>query len=217
AIRHLEKKRVVIFAAGTGNPYFSTDTAAALRAMEIGAEIILKGTKVSGIYDDDPMKNPRATKYTKLSFLTVIDQPLKVMDPTPRVRARAAVRHPCVAHYTSPPTPRKRVASLACPENQHLTVQPFYTKMIKDSEKAILASDLALTPTNDGKLIRLPIPPLTEERRKELVKHAKKIAEEVRVHIRNIRRDVLEEIKKGQKASQMPEDEAKKAHDELQK
>src|SRR5437016_5934097 len=82
AIRHLEKKRVVIFAAGTGNPYFSTDTAAALRAMEIGAEIILKGTKVSGIYDDDPMKNPRATKYTKLSFLTVIDKRLKVMDST---------------------------------------------------------------------------------------------------------------------------------------
>src|SRR5438445_1394541 len=82
AIRHLEKKRVIIFAAGTGNPYFSTDTAAALRAMEIGAEIILKGTKVSGIYDDDPMKNPRATKYTKLSFLTVIDKRLKVMDST---------------------------------------------------------------------------------------------------------------------------------------
>ncbi len=82
AIRHLEKKRVVIFAGGTGNPYFSTDTAAALRAMEIGAEIILKGTKVSGIYDDDPMKNPRATKYTKLSFLAVIDKRLKVMDST---------------------------------------------------------------------------------------------------------------------------------------
>ncbi len=82
AIRHLEKKRVVIFAAGTGNPYFSTDTAAALRAMEIGAEIILKGTKVDGIYDADPLKNPRATKYTKLSFLTVIDKRLKVMDST---------------------------------------------------------------------------------------------------------------------------------------
>src|SRR5438034_136662 len=69
-------------AEGTGNPYFSTDTAAALRAMEIGAEIILKGTKVSGIYDDDPMKNPRATKYTKLSFIAVIDKRLKVMDST---------------------------------------------------------------------------------------------------------------------------------------
>ena len=82
AIRHLEKKRVVIFAGGTGNPYFSTDTAAALRAMEIGAEVILKGTKVSGIYDDDPLKNPHAKKFDHLPFLTVIDKKLKVMDST---------------------------------------------------------------------------------------------------------------------------------------
>src|SRR5437667_2795468 len=82
AIRHLEKKRVVIFAAGTGNPYFSTDTAAALRAMEIGAEVILKGTKVAGIYDDDPMKNPNAKKFDRLPFLSVLDNKLKVMDST---------------------------------------------------------------------------------------------------------------------------------------
>ncbi len=82
AIRHLEKKRVVIFGAGTGNPYFSTDTAAALRAMEIGAEVILKGTKVSGIYNDDPMTNPTAVKFDRLSFLAVIDKRLKVMDST---------------------------------------------------------------------------------------------------------------------------------------
>src|SRR3990167_1283569 len=82
AIRHLEKKRVVIFAAGTGNPYFSTDTAASLRAMEIGAQVIMKGTKVSGIYNDDPMKNPKAVKFDRLSFLAVIDKRLKVMDST---------------------------------------------------------------------------------------------------------------------------------------
>jgi uridylate kinase len=82
AIRHLEKKRVVIFAAGTGNPYFSTDTAAALRGMEIGAEVILKGTKVAGIYDDDPMKNPHAKKFERLPFLSVLDKKLKVMDST---------------------------------------------------------------------------------------------------------------------------------------
>jgi uridylate kinase len=82
AIRHLEKKRVVIFAAGTGNPYFSTDTAAALRGMEIGAEALLKGTKVSGIYDEDPMKNPKAKKFDRLPFLTVLDKKLKVMDST---------------------------------------------------------------------------------------------------------------------------------------
>jgi uridylate kinase len=82
AIRHMEKKRVVIFAAGTGNPYFSTDTAAALRAMEIGAEIILKGTKVDGIYDADPVKHPEAKRFTKLTYFEVLQKGLKVMDTT---------------------------------------------------------------------------------------------------------------------------------------
>lgn len=82
AIRHLEKNRVVIFAGGTGNPYFSTDTAAALRAMEIGAEVIMKGTKVDGIYDDDPLKNPAAKKYREIPFMAILNQNLKVMDAT---------------------------------------------------------------------------------------------------------------------------------------
>jgi uridylate kinase len=82
AIRHLEKGRVVIFAAGTGNPYFTTDTAAALRAMEIKAEAILKGTKVDGIYTADPMLDPTATKYPTISYLQVIERQLKVMDST---------------------------------------------------------------------------------------------------------------------------------------
>jgi len=82
AIRHLEKKRVVIFAGGTGNPYFSTDTAAALRAMEIGAQVILKGTKVDGIYDADPMKNPKAKRFDELTFFQVIEKDLRVMDST---------------------------------------------------------------------------------------------------------------------------------------
>lgn len=82
AIRHLEKGRVVIFAAGTGNPYFTTDTAAALRAMEIGAEIIIKGTKVDGVYTADPMKDPDARRYDKISYLDVLKYNLKVMDST---------------------------------------------------------------------------------------------------------------------------------------
>src|SRR6266550_7131600 len=80
AIRHLEKKRVVIFAAGTGNPYFSTDTTAALRAMEIKAEVILKGTRVDGVYTADPMLDPKATKYPTISYLQVLERQLKVMD-----------------------------------------------------------------------------------------------------------------------------------------
>jgi uridylate kinase len=82
AMRHMEKSRVVIFAGGTGNPYFSTDTAAALRAMEIKAEIILKATKVDGIYDADPMKNPKAKKFDTLTYFEVLQRGLRVMDTT---------------------------------------------------------------------------------------------------------------------------------------
>jgi uridylate kinase len=82
AVRHLEKGRVVVFAAGTGNPYFTTDTAAALRAMEMKADVILKGTKVDGIYTADPMLHPTATKFERISYIKVLEQGLKVMDAT---------------------------------------------------------------------------------------------------------------------------------------
>lgn len=82
AMRHLEKGRIVIFAAGTGNPYFTTDTAAALRAIEIGADMIMKGTKVDGVYSADPVKDPTAKKYDTISYIDVIKQNLKVMDTT---------------------------------------------------------------------------------------------------------------------------------------
>lgn len=82
AIRHLEKGRVVIFAAGTGNPYFTTDTASALRAMEIGAEVILKATKVDGVYSSDPLKDPKAKKYDSIGYIDVLKKGLAVMDST---------------------------------------------------------------------------------------------------------------------------------------
>jgi uridylate kinase len=82
AVRHLEKGRVVIFAAGTGNPYFTTDTAAALRAMEIGADVIMKATKVDGVYSADPLKDPTATKFKQLTYIDVLRKDLKVMDAT---------------------------------------------------------------------------------------------------------------------------------------
>ncbi|MFN8059420.1 MAG: UMP kinase [Vicinamibacterales bacterium] len=82
AVRHLEKGRVVIFAAGTGNPYFTTDTAAALRAMEIRADVIMKGTKVDGVYSADPMLDPNATKFDTISYINVLERQLKVMDAT---------------------------------------------------------------------------------------------------------------------------------------
>jgi uridylate kinase len=82
AVRHLEKARVVIFGGGTGNPYFSTDTAGALRANEIGAEVILKATKVDGVYDSDPLKNPGAKRFTRITYLDALQKQLKVMDST---------------------------------------------------------------------------------------------------------------------------------------
>ena len=88
AVRHLEKGRVVIFAAGTGNPFFTTDTAASLRAIEINAEVLLKATKVNGVYSDDPVRNPNATRYTKLTFDRVLTEKLNVMDATAIVMCR---------------------------------------------------------------------------------------------------------------------------------
>jgi uridylate kinase len=88
AVRHLEKGRIVVFAAGTGNPFFTTDSAASLRAIEIGAEVLLKATKVNGVYSDDPMKNPAATRYERLSYDRVLDDRLGVMDATAIVLCR---------------------------------------------------------------------------------------------------------------------------------
>ena len=82
AVRHLEKGRIVVFAAGTGNPYFTTDTAASLRAMEIGAEVILKATKVDGVYDYDPNEDPKARRFRQVSYLDALNRGLKVMDTT---------------------------------------------------------------------------------------------------------------------------------------
>jgi uridylate kinase len=88
AVRHLEKGRVVIFAAGTGNPFFTTDTAASLRAIEINAELLLKATKVNGVYSEDPMRNPNATRFTRLTFDRVLTDKLNVMDATAIVMCR---------------------------------------------------------------------------------------------------------------------------------
>jgi ribosome recycling factor len=132
-------------------------------------------------------------------------------------RASIALLDNVKVNYYGTPTPLKQVATLATPESRLITVQPFDRALLKDIEKAILASDLGLTPANDGKLIRLPIPPLTEERRKDLVKVARRVAEEVRVHVRNIRRDILDEVKKHQKDSKLTEDEIEKVQEDIQK
>ena len=258
AVRHLEKGRVVVFAAGTGNPYFTTDTAAALRAMEMKADVILKGTKVDGIYTADPMLDPerhqvpgdflpagagraaegdgrdrdfplhgqqaadrrvqpahagqhaprhhgRAGRHDRQSLIrraaaaashTSLERDMDVTDlkglfaevkkrmdaQLDHVRrelagvrtGRASVDDPrraCTSRPTARTMPLNQVASLSIPEPTLIVAQPFDPSLMGAIEKAIRTSNLGLNPTNDGKVVRIPIPALTEERRKELSKH----------------------------------------------
>jgi ribosome recycling factor len=119
--------------------------------------------------------------------------------------------------YYGTPTPLNQVANLHVPEPNLITIQPWDVSQIGGIEKSIRTSDLGLNPANDGKIIRLPIPPLTEERRKELVKKLHAAAEHHRVAVRNIRRDGNEAVKKLAKDKKVTEDDDKKAHDEIQK
>ncbi len=119
--------------------------------------------------------------------------------------------------YYGTPTPLQQLASLSIPESRQIAIQPWEARIIPEIEKAILKSDLGLTPMNDGKLIRINIPVLTEERRKQLVKVVKKRAEEAKVAVRNIRRDANEELKKFEKDKHLSEDVAKKEQEEIQK
>jgi ribosome recycling factor len=132
-------------------------------------------------------------------------------------RASLGILDGIVVDYYGTATPLNQVANLAVPEARLITIQPWDAKIIGEIEKAILKSDVGLTPSNDGKLIRLSIPPLTEERRQQIVKHARKLAEDARVAVRNIRRDSNEEIRKKAKEGHVSEDETKKIQDEIQK
>lgn len=132
-------------------------------------------------------------------------------------RASLALLDGIMVNYYDTLTPLQQLASLSIPESRQIAIQPWDTKIIPEIEKAILKSDLGLTPTNDGKTIRINIPPLTEERRKQLVKAVKKKAEETKVAIRNIRRDIIDDLKKMEKEKHLSEDDVKRSQDEIQK
>ena len=119
--------------------------------------------------------------------------------------------------YYGNPTPLNQVATLGVPDSQTITIQPYDVAILKDLEKAIIGSDLGLTPNNDGKIIRLNVPPLTGERRQQLVKIVKKYAEESKIAIRNVRRDFNEQLKTMEKNHEVSEDEGKKGLEKLQK
>ena len=132
-------------------------------------------------------------------------------------RASASIFDKVRVDYYGTKTPLNQVGNISIPEARSIIIQPFDKSLIVEIEKAILTADLGLNPSNDGKVIRISIPPLTQERRKELVKQAKGIAENSRTSIRNIRRDGNEELKKMQKGGEITEDDLKKEEDSLQK
>lgn len=132
-------------------------------------------------------------------------------------RANPHVLDKITVDYYGTPSTLQQVANVSVPEARMIQIQPWESSLIKDIEKAILCSDLGLTPTNDGKCIRLVFPELTEERRKELVKDVKKKGENAKVAVRNIRRDANDLIKKQSKASEISEDESKQLEDKIQK
>lgn len=132
-------------------------------------------------------------------------------------RASLALLEGITVDYYGTVTPIQQVASLSIPEPRQILIQPWEQRLIPEIEKAIMKSDLGLTPTNDGRTIRINIPPLTEERRKQLVKVVRKRAEEARIAVRNIRRDANEELKKLEREKHLSEDDIKKSQEEIQK
>ena len=132
-------------------------------------------------------------------------------------RANPHILDRITVDYYGTPTPLQQVANINVPEPRMIQIQPWETSLIKDIEKAILVSDLGLTPNNDGKVIRLIFPELTEERRKELARDVKKKGDNAKVAIRNVRRDANDAVKKENKAGDISDDEAKNLEDEVQK
>ncbi|MGI6559186.1 MAG: ribosome recycling factor [Limnochordia bacterium] len=154
---------------------------------------------------------------TEERMQAVIDVAKKELAAVRTGRANPALLNKIIVDYYGTPTPLNQLASITAPDARLLVVQPWDKNSIKDVEKAILKSELGLTPNVDGNTIRLPIPQLTEERRKELVKMIRKDIEEKRVAIRNIRRDSNDKLRAAEKNGELPEDDARRAQDEVQK
>jgi ribosome recycling factor len=154
---------------------------------------------------------------TTESMKKSIDNLHKELNRVRTGRASLSILDAIRVDYYGTMTPLNQMATLAVPESRLITIQPWDVSVIKDIEKAILKSDLGLTPSNDGKIIRIVIPPLTEERRKELVKVVHKMCEDHRVTVRNLRRDANDLLKGLKKDGEISEDEAFKAQEQIQK
>ena len=289
ALQYLEEGKVVIFAAGTGNPFFTTDTAAALRGAEIGAQIVLKATKVDGVYSADPEQGPERDalpadlvrrghhpqppgdgchRVRAVPRPEAADQGVQHLqarraqargarrgrgNPRPRIAERGTMAiadikktaeqkmarsveafkselqkirtgraHPGIldqvhVDYYGSMVPISQVANVTLLDARTISVQPWEKGMGAKIEKAIRESDLGLNPAAQGDLLRVPMPALTEERRRDLTKVVRNAAEDSRIAVRNLRRDANDHAKKLLKDKQISEDEERRSLDELQR
>ncbi|OGL44569.1 MAG: ribosome recycling factor [Candidatus Schekmanbacteria bacterium RBG_13_48_7] len=156
-------------------------------------------------------------KNTEEKMKNVMDRLAKELAGIRTGRATISLLDNIRINYYGNMSPLNQVASISVPESNLIVIQPWDTSIISDIEKAILRSDLGLVPNNDGKLLRVPVPPLTEERRKELSKNVKKMGEDHKIQLRNIRRDSNDEIKQLQKDKKLSQDEEHQGYDEIQK
>ena len=163
------------------------------------------------------MSEKDVIKETRQRMETVIDDYRRKIAAVRTGRAAVSILDNVMVEYYGTPTPLNQMASVHVPEPQLLTVQPWDQTQIGPIEKAIRAADLGLNPSNDGKLVRVPIPPLTEERRKDITKVARADAENARVAVRNVRRDVIADVKEALKEKLISQDEEKKAEVDIQK
>ena len=290
ALQYLEEGKVVIFAAGTGNPFFTTDTAAALRGAEIGAEVVLKATKVDGVYSADPEEGPgrhplhqalvrrghgaesghhgchglrpvprpevadqgllhlqarraqargdgggrrharlRLRRKTDMTTTAEIKKTMEgKMDQSIAAfqhnltkirtgRANPALLDTVHVDYYGAMLPISQVANVSLLDARTISVQPWEKGMGAKIEKAIRESDLGLNPASMGDLIRVPMPPMSEERRKEMTKLVRHEGEAAKIAVRNLRRDANEHVKKLVKDKLASEDEQKRSEAEIQK
>lgn len=156
-------------------------------------------------------------KETETSMKGAIETTKREFQTVRTGRANSSILDRVVVEYYGTPTALNQLANISVPDARMLVIQPWDKSILGAVEKAILKSDLGLNPVNDGTIIRIPIPQLTEERRKELVKLVKKVAEEKRIVVRNIRRDANEKIKAFEKEDHIPEDESKRTLEDIQK
>jgi len=154
---------------------------------------------------------------TKISMSKTVEHFQQQLSKVRTGRATVSLLDPVKVDYYGTPTPLSQIGTVSAPDAKTLIVQPWERTMLAPVEKAIQAAGLGLNPSNDGTIVRVPIPPLTEERRKEFVKQCKKISEESKIAVRNVRRDHMEDLKKLEKSKEISEDDRKRGEDEIQK